>query len=88
MLLLGVPSCPRGFLVRRLAARKGVGGSRNDGGLCRLVFQTCPSIVCIADHCTDTDYLKGFFTHCILLNTIPNTGWDSEMSLVSPYDNL
>ena len=42
MLLLGVPSCLRAFPVRRLAARKGVGGSSNEGGLCRLVVPVVP----------------------------------------------
>jgi len=42
MLLLGVPSCPRTFLVRRLAVPKGVGGSRNEGRLCRSVVPDVP----------------------------------------------
>jgi len=57
ILLLGVPICPRTFLVRRLAAPKGwvVVGTTVD--FVGQLFQTYPSIVCIADDCADTDYL-------------------------------
>ena len=46
MLLLGVPSCPRASLVRRLAARKGVGGSSHEGGLRRLVVSVVYLLDC------------------------------------------
>jgi hypothetical protein len=63
VLLLGVLSCPRGFLVRRLAVCKGVGGNRTRGGLVRLVV---PDVPVYRLHCDHFNQLVRF--------TIPSRG--------------